>query len=458
MANSRKRRKTLIFSAIALVLVALSGVAMFKKRDVIINIQSEKVSRHSLTELVVANGKIQPVVQVKISPEVSGEIIELPVKEGQMVKKGDLLLKIKPDFYTAARSQAQANYKSSLAGQATAEATLRKAAAEFKRNQDLFRVKLVSDSTFDEFKANYDVALAQLTNSEHQVEMAGANLASADEQLAKTTIYSPLTGTITKLNSQLGERVLGTVQNVGTEIMTVSDLNEMEARVDIGEIDVVLIQPAQNVRLEVDAFKDRKFSGTVTEIANSSTTAGMQNMSSQNQEATRFSVKIRIKEKEGFRPGMSCTAEIETRSRTNAIAVPFASVTTRLPKDKNKKGGKDNNGTNSTAAKTNSPALAEATNATTNSGTNTNRADKKAKEGPKPIEVVFVVEGDHVKMLPVKTGISDDTYLEIIEGLQEGQDVVSGGYRAISRDLEDGKKVKKGTAVADAGGEKPKTE
>ena len=431
---------------------------MFKKRDVIINIQSEKVSRHSLTELVVANGKIQPVVQVKISPEVSGEIIELPVKEGQMVKKGDLLLKIKPDFYTAARSQAQANYKSSLAGQATAEATLRKAAAEFKRNQDLFRVKLVSDSTFDEFKANYDVALAQLTNSEHQVEMAGANLASADEQLAKTTIYSPLTGTITKLNSQLGERVLGTVQNVGTEIMTVSDLNEMEARVDIGEIDVVLIQPAQNVRLEVDAFKDRKFSGTVTEIANSSTTAGMQNMSSQNQEATRFSVKIRIKEKEGFRPGMSCTAEIETRSRTNAIAVPFASVTTRLPKDKNKKGGKDNNGTNSTAAKTNSPALAEATNATTNSGTNTNRADKKAKEGPKPIEVVFVVEGDHVKMLPVKTGISDDTYLEIIEGLQEGQDVVSGGYRAISRDLEDGKKVKKGTAVADAGGEKPKTE
>ena len=429
---------------------------MFKKRDVIINIQSEKVSRHSLTELVVANGKIQPVVMVKISPEVSGEIIELPVKEGQMVKKGDLLLKIKPDFYVAARNQAQANYKSSLAGQATAEATLRKAEAEFKRNQDLFRVKLVSNSTFDEFKANYDVALAQLTNSEHQVEMAGANLASADEQLAKTTIYSPLTGTITKLNSQLGERVLGTVQNVGTEIMTVSDLNEMEARVDIGEIDVVLIQPAQNVRLEVDAFKDRKFSGAVTEIANSSTTAG-QNMGSQNQEATRFSVKIRIKEKEAFRPGMSCTAEIETRSRTNAIAVPFASVTTRLPKDKNKKGDKDN-GTNSATAKTNSPALAEATNATSNSGTNTNRADKKAKEGPKPIEVVFVVEGDHVKMLPVKTGISDDTYLEIVEGLQEGQDVVSGGYRAISRDLEDGKKVKKGTAVADAGGEKPKNE
>jgi HlyD family secretion protein len=207
----------------------------------------------------------------------------------------------------------------------------------------------------------------------------------------------------------------------------------------------------------VDAFKDRKFSGTVTEIANSSTTAGMMNQGNQ-QEATRFSVKIRVKEKEGFRPGMSCTAEIETRSRTNAIAVPFASVTTRLPKEKNKKGEKEKtNGTNSPAESTNSAAVATATNSASN-GTNSAHADKKAKEGPKPIEVVFVVEGDHVKMVPVKTGISDDTYLEITDGLKEGQDVVSGGYRAISRDLEDGKKVKKGVVMADAGGDKPKNE
>src|SRR5258705_6740530 len=157
MPNSRKRRKTLIFSAIALVLAALSGVAMFKKRDVVITIQSEKIARRSLTELVVANGKIQPVVQVKISPEVSGEIIELPVKEGQLVNKGDLLVKIKPDFYVAARNQAGAGYKSSLAGQATAEANLRKAHAEYKRNSDLFKSKLVSDSAFDEVKASYDV-------------------------------------------------------------------------------------------------------------------------------------------------------------------------------------------------------------------------------------------------------------------------------------------------------------
>ncbi len=443
MANSRKRRKTLVFTGIALVLLALTGVAMFKKRDIMVAVQTEKVARHNLTEIVVANGKIQPVVQVKISAEVSGEIIELPVKEGQLVKKGDLLVKIKPDFYIAQRNQAEAGFKSSEAGQATAEANLRKAEAEFKRTTELARQKLVPESTFDEVQAAYDVALAQLTNTIHQVEMARASLASADESLSKTTIVSPLTGTISKLNSQLGERVLGTVQNIGTEIMTVADLNEMEARVDIGEIDVVLIAPDQNVRLEVDAFKDRKFTGTVTEIANSSTTAGLNlnGGSGNNQEATKFSVKIRIKEKEPFRRGMSCTAEIETRYRTNVLAVPIASVTTRLPK------GKDGtNWTASASGKTNSAA------STTNNAAGTNIAvtDRKSKDNaPKPIEVVFLADGDHAKMLPVKIGISDDTYWEITDGLQEVQEIISGGYRAVSRDLEDGKKIKKGGPAGD---------
>ncbi len=446
MANSKKRRKTLIFTAIALVLLALTGVAMFKKRDVLIAVQTEKVARHNLTELVVANGKIQPVVQVKISAEVSGEIIDLPVKEGQLVQKGDLLVKIKPDFYVAQRNQAEAGYKSSEAGKTTAEANLRKAEAEYKRTKELSKQKFIADSIFDEVKAAYDVAVAQLTSATHQVEMAHAQLASADESLSKTTIFSPLTGTISKLNSQLGERVLGTVQNIGTEIMTVADLNEMEARVDIGEIDVVLIAANQNVRLEVDAFKDRKFNGTVTEIANSSTTSGLGGLGGgggNNQEATKFSVKIRIKEKEPFRPGMSCTAEIETRYRTNVLAVPIASVTTRLPKPKG-----DKNSTNSAAAgaldKTNATAKG-GTNVT--SGTNIASGDKKSKDNaPKPVEVIFLKEGDHAKMVPVKIGISDDTYWEITEGLQEDQEIISGGYRAVSRDLEDGKKIKKGVA------------
>jgi len=457
MANSKKRRKILVFSVIGIALIALTAGAILRKREVVITVQTEKVARRNLTEIVVANGKIQPVVHVQISPEVSGEIIELPVKEGQFVNKGDLILKIKPDFYVAQRSQAEASYKSSLAGQATAEANLHKAEAEYRRNQGLFSQKLISESIFDEVKAAYEVGQAQCTSAMHQVEMAKASLDSADEQLAKTTIFSPLTGTVSKLNSQLGERVLGTVQNVGTDVMTISDLNEMEARVDIGEIDVVLIAVGQNVRLEVDAFKDRKFTGTVSEIANSSGAAGLsalaQQSSSGSQEATKFGVKIRIKEKESFRPGMSVTAEIETRYRTNALTVPIASVTTRLPKDKtdkSKKGDSKNEmtvnaSTNATAANTNSSALTNNALALDNTGgTNSNKGDKKSKEAAKPIEVVFIADGDRAKMVPVKIGISDDSYWEIVEGLKEGDEVVSGGYRAIGRDLEEGKKIKKG--------------
>lgn len=449
MANSKKSRKILIFSVIGVVLIGLTAGAILKKREVAIAVQTEKVARRNLTEIVVANGKIQPVVQVKISPEVSGEIIELPVKEGQFVKKGDLILKIKPDVYVANRNQQEANYKSSLAAQATAQANLHKADAEYRRNMDLYSHKLISASAFDEVKAAYEVADAQCSSAAHQVEMAHASLDSAEEELAKTTIVSPLTGTITKLNSELGERVLGTVQNIGTEVMTISDLNEMEARVDIGEIDVVLIAPGQNVRLEVDAYKDRKFTGTVTEIANSSGTAGATSLSatsSSQQEATKFGVKIRIKEKEAFRPGMSVTAEIETRYRTNALTVPIASVTTRLPKEK-KPGdlAANSSSTNTTATNTNaSPASTNAVALNSNSGGKSAKGDKKSKEAAKPTEVVFIVDGDHVKMVPVKIGISDDSYWEIVEGLKEGDEVVSGGYRAIGRDLEDGKKIRKG--------------
>jgi HlyD family secretion protein len=440
MAKSKKRRKTIVFSLIGVVLVALTAGAILKKREAVITIQSEKVARRNLTEIVVANGKIQPVLQVKISPEVSGEIIELPVKEGQAVKKGDLIMKIKPDFYIANRNQAEASYQSSLASKTTAEATLEKADAEFKRNQGLFERKLISESVYVEFKTGLDIARAQLSGASHQVDMSKALLARAQEELSKTTIVSPLDGTVSKLNSQLGERVVGTATMAGTEVMTIADLNEMEARVDIGEIDVVLILPGQVAKLDVDSFKDRKFTGTVTEIANSSKNAGLVNANSgSTQEATKFEVKIRIKEKEPFRPGMSVTADIETRSRTNVLSVPIASVTTRLPKDKSSTNCPPGS-TNSVATGTNSPA----TNAA-----DTARADKKAKDAPKPIEVVFLVDGDHAKTVPVKIGISDDSYWEITEGLQEGQEIVSGGYRAISRDLEDGKRIRKGPATGD---------
>ena len=466
MGKPKKRRKLIVFSLIGLVLVALTAVAMFRKREAVITIQTEKVVRRDLIEKVVANGKIQPVLQVKISPEVSGEIIDLPVKEGQAVKKGDLIVKIKPDFYVAQVHQCEASYEAALAGKAQAVANLEKAEAEFKRNKDLFNQKLISESDFIGFKANFDVAKAQLESASDQVASAKATVASAQDSLDKTTIVAPLTGTISKLNSRLGERVLGTVQNVGTEIMTIADLNEMEARVDLGENDVVLIARGQKTQLEVDAFKDRKFHGLVTEIANSAKDAALSASSSSSQEATKFEVRIRVQEKEEFRPGMSVTAEIETRYRTNVLTVPIASVTTRLPKEKNKKGDPksavvdDPPGTNSAHQKTNSNAIAEtkasesSTNLASTDGTNSAKADKKSKEPPKPIEVVFTRDGERAKMVPVKIGISDDSYWEITEGVKEGAEVVSGGYRAISKDLEDGKKVKIGPLAGDKDKEK----
>ncbi|MGO9587869.1 MAG: efflux RND transporter periplasmic adaptor subunit [Limisphaerales bacterium] len=460
MANPKKRRKIIIFSIIGVILLALTLVAVFKKKQPVITVQTEKVIRTNIIETVVANGKIYPVVQVHISPEVSGEIIELPVKEGQRVKKGDLLVKINPDIYIAAVNLAKANYESSVAAKASAESSLEKAQADYDRNLELFHQKLLSESDFIGFKSARDVARAQLDSADDQVNVAKANVDNAEEQLERTTIVSPLDGTVSKLNSQLGERVLGTVQNAGTDIMVVSDLNAMEARVDVGEMDVVLIRPGQNVSLEVDSFKDQKFSGAVTDVASSS--EGLNSLSSvsssSTQDATKFEIRIRINEKESFRPGMSVTGEIETRSRTNVLAVPFASVTARPPKPKPKAAGhspKTNLVASAGQATNGTGAVADPTNTwlAVAGGTNAAATDKKSKESQKLVDVVFVVEGDHVKMTPVKTGISDETHWEIVEGLKEGDEIVSGGFRAISRDLDDGKKIRKGAAT----GEEPKS-
>ena len=351
MATSTKRKRILVFSAIGAILVVLSLVALLRKKEPVITVQTEKVARRDLVERVVATGKIQPVTQVVISPEVSGEIIELAVKEGQRVQKGDLLLKIKPDFYLAAHNQAKAQYESSVASKDEAAANLLKAEADYKRNSELFNHKLISEADFIGFKAAFEVAQAQLESATHQVDVAKAAVDSAQDSLDKTTIVSPLTGTVSKLNSQLGERVLGTVQNVGTEIMTVADLSEMEARVDVGEVDVVMIGTNQVARLEVDAFKDRKFGGIVTGVAKSANGLGQSALtaSSSSQDATKFEVHIRINEKESFLPGMSVTAEIETRYRTNVLTVPIASLTTRMPKEPKKDSGKSGAATNAVA-------------------------------------------------------------------------------------------------------------
>jgi len=344
------------------------------------------------------------------------------------VKKGDLLVRIKPDNYRAIRNSSEANYRSALASKTLAQANLARAEAEYKRNEELFRAKLVSDSQYIEAKTAFEVAKATVESSGHQADQAKASLAKAEDDLTKVTIVSPIDGTITKLKSQVGERVVGTAMMAGTEIMTVSNLDEMEARVDIGEIDVILIDVGQKAKLEVDAFRDREFHGTVTEIANAAKglSSSPQSSSSSSgggssQEATKFEVKIRIQEKEIFRPGMSVTSEIETRYRTNVLCVPIQSVTTRVPKkDKEKKDDR---------AKEEKPPTMEA---------------KRKSETKKPAEIIFVLGSEFVKMKPVKRGISDDSYVEIIEGVEEGQEVVSGSYKAINRELEDGRKIKKG--------------
>ena len=424
MAKSKTGRRLIVFSGIALVLIAAAWFFFFHKREAPIKVQTETVTRRNITELVVANGKIQPVLQVVINPEVSGEITELPVKDGQSVKKGDLLLKIKPDNYIASRNSALATHRSGLAAKNLAQANLKKAEIEFKRAERLFKDELVSDSQFLEAKTTLEVMKATYETTCHQADQAKATLAKAEDDLSKTTIYSPIPGTVTKLRSQVGERVVGTALMAGTEIMTIADLSEMEARVDIGEVDIVLIALGQTARLDVDAFHDQKFAGVVTEIANASKTGSQQQAQQQQpqqqQEATKFEVKIHIKDKEQFRPGMSVTAEIETRYRTNVLAIPIQSVTTRLPKGQGeqkkageKKDDKDDSGLEA----------------------------RKKEKSAKPAEVVFLANSPTARMVPVKRGISDEEYVEIVEGLQEGQSVISGGYKAINRELEDGKQV-----------------
>ncbi len=444
MTTPRRSRRKWWLGALVLLILAGAGLGVWWRwPDPVIAVQTEKVVRRNLTEVVLANGRLQPVYYVKISPEVSGEIIDLPIKEGQAVQKGDLLFRLKPDNYLASSNVAVASYRSSLAQIELSRANLAKAEAEFQRIQDLFKEKLVSDSQFLDAKTGFEVARASFQSSTHQSENARAALDNATENLAKTTVYSPLTGTISKLNSQFGERVVGTATYQGTEVMTIADLDAMEARVDVGEVDVVLIAIGQKARLEVDAFRDRKFTGTVSEIANTAKSFGQGSQ----QEAIKFEVRIRLREKEAFRPGMSVTAEIETRTRTNTLAVPIQSLTARLPKSDPATNAPTS--TNSLAASptalagTNpAPAAANPTNA---SPTNTPAAaasDRKPGDPPKAVEVVFIATNGIARMVPVQRGIGDDSHVEILSGLIENQEVISGGYAAISRLLEDGKRIR----------------
>ena len=402
--GKRSRKKIIILGLLAVVIIALLLIVFLgSKREAIITVQVEKVKARTITQIVTATGKIQPEVQVKISPEVSGEIVELPVKEGDQVKKGDLLVKIKPDVYMAMRDQY-------AAGLQQAKANLDKADADFKRSQVLFAKGLVSQSDFDVAKASYE------SNSAYYAQ-AKASLDQAQESLRKTTVFAPMDGAVSQLNSEKGERVLGTAQFQGTEVMTIADLSRMEARVDVSENDVTLISIGDTARIAVDAFPDKKVNGVVYEIANTASTKGLGTQ----EEVTNFTVKIRVVEKGAqLRPGMSMTADIETETKQNVLSVPVQCVTTRAPKMEMKP----------------AEGQGQAVQVQDQGGAPKGHMDNK------PREIVFAVENGIAKAVPVKRGISSDSFVEITEGVKDGMEVISGSYKAINRELEDGVKVR----------------
>jgi HlyD family secretion protein len=420
MANGngkKKKKKIIIFSIIGIVVIVLVALVILgSRREPVITVQTEKVQKRTLTQIVTSTGKIQPEVQVKINAEVSGEIIELPVREGQQVKKGQLLVRIKPDAF-------QAQYESAQATLEMANANLRKSEAEYKRNLNLFEKKLISDSDIEIANAGYLSAKATF-------DQANASLKQAHETFTKTTIKSPMTGVVSQLISELGERVSGSNFTQGTEIMTIADLSTMEARVDVGENDIVLVSKGDIAKIEVDSYPDQKFTGIVSQIANTAKSTGLGTAD----QVTNFEVRIRISPPEGvqFRPGMSMSADIQTETRDNVLTVPIQSVTVRVPKKE--KEVKDQ------------PVEGEAQLDT----------GKKKKDEDKLEEVVFVVKDGVAKTVPVKRGISDDTYVEVKADGLEGQEVVSGPFKAINRDLEvdskikiDNKSVRKTGAAAD---------
>ncbi|MDP1677431.1 MAG: efflux RND transporter periplasmic adaptor subunit [Bacteroidota bacterium] len=415
MANGKKNKKKLyIFLAIGVVAIALVLVLVLgAKKENIITVQTEKVARRTITQMVNASGKIQPETMVKINAEVSGEITMLPIKEGDKVKRGELLVRIKPDQYQAQVDRAEAGLQSARASMNLQKANLEKSESEYKRAQELYEKKLLSDQEFVSAKTAFSVSKSQYESAQAGVQQAQASLRDAKESLNKTSIYSPMDGTISQLISELGERVSGSGFQQGTQIMTVADLSMMEARVDVGENDIITISIGDTARITIDAYPDKKFVGTVYEIANTAKSKGLGTQ----EEVTNFEVKIRVLNKDiSLRPGMSMTADIETETKTNTIAVPIQSVTTRAPKAK--EGEKKEDGEKQEGNQ---------------GGLSTNE---------KPIECVFLVENGKAKMVPVKRGINDEGYVEITTELKADGEIVSGSYKAINRDLEDESVVK----------------
>jgi HlyD family secretion protein len=415
-----KRKKPKWRGRIALITVLLVGgavwVATRGKPPVVIRIQPAAI--RDIVQTVSANGKIRPETEVKISPEVAGEIIELPVIDGQAVKRGDLLVKIKPDNYIANVKQAEAGLSSAEADSLERKSQMLNDELDYRRAEDLHQKRLISETDYKAAQTKSQVSEAAYESALHRIAAQQSALEQAKVLLDKTVIYSPIDGTVSVLNSELGERVVATGDFAGTEVMRVANLGSLEARVDVNENDVVNVKLGDTVRVHIDAYPGHVFHGIVKRIAS---TATIQNQGTQ-QEVTNFEVRIQILHPDlQIRPGMSTSVEIETQSANHVMSVPVQSVTVR-----DRETGK-------------TPDQMKEDQIKDLGGVSTTDLEKKER---KHLErVVFVKRGDIVKMVPVEIGIADDNYLQVLSGVKEGDPVVSGSYTAISKDLKEGARV-----------------
>jgi len=425
-----RRTLTIVLSIVGVVLIGVVIFAATRNREASIPVTVEKAVVKTITHLVTATGKVQPEVEVKISPEVAGELIAIPVIEGQTVKKGDLLVRIKPDSYLAQLEQQEAALASTKAASVLSQARLAKAEQDFKQANELYGKQLVSEADFTAAKTNLDVAKADFDSSLAQIRRTEGSLSQVRDLLAKTTIYSPVDGSISALNSEVGERVVGTGSFAGTEIMRLANLDNMEVRVKVNENDIINVKVGDTTVVTVDAFPGRKFTGAVGEISSSAITSGAQSAAaSASDEVTNFLVKIRVKDRDvKLRPGMSATVDIETQTVENVVAVPIQSVTVRAA------GGK-------TAEELQQQKAKEQKERSGNDLEVTSERIEARRTQDELQRVVFIKTGNTVKLRNVETGIADNTSIEIKKGVKAGEEIVSGSYAAISRRLKDGSKV-----------------
>jgi HlyD family secretion protein len=425
------KSKRLIILIVISAVVLLIVLAVGKKQgwfgnEGYLKVAVETGTERDIVEVIMANGKIQPETEVAISPDVSGEIVDLVIKEGQEVAKGQYLLKIKPEAYQMARNRAEAALNNARAREKQAEAQLEMANLDFKRNKQLFDEGAISSSEMEQSQTNYTTARAEKEASTFMVMSAQASLNEADESLTKTSIYAPMSGTISRLSVELGERVVGTSMMSGTEMLRIADLHRMEVEVEVNENDIVRVNDRDTALIEVDAYPDTKFTGVVSEIPVSANTTGVTT-----DQVTNFMVKIllltesyedKISDTNPYplRPGMSATAEIQTDRKTGIYSIPIQAVTTRMD-------------TTGTATEKEDQQIGSVSSDGTVSNETLPSESKTTSD--EPMVVVFIVSEGKAWMKEVKTGIQDNNNIEITEGLDHDAQVIVAPYSAISRQL-----------------------